>query len=692
MEEVQGTCCVYLEIRRNGEKHFLFLDIRGKLQHLRRKPWSQYLTKSILDHEITIYSRKILYSKIAMEWSCNKLDRCLQGMNTVSLKNLNSYFRKNHLYNVMIESAMAQAEIKVFAWKYLMTFMNILPYERFYSNIGQNGWKLQLVHSLSAIIEKLLLEIYGELKHYVLQEIHEPDFLSEKKSKNQSVKVYSLDVKNEKVIFFSLLPEDTGKVSETMKEKDTGLYHEFACKRRSLNLIDLTNDPAVPNRNYRFLLDYGNLSNRTYAVSATCSNSWRTLALNFAVLVHVLNQGFFLYNELTHEKYQIAWNMVRPIAVRIGAKEGRNHPIFKYVLRLLQVHKTQEKDEMLVTLVAPFMLKERLDLRYSFIIEKDEYLSKYKMLGSGRFGVIKQISNEMVVKILPWRNTQDAKIECLGRYFTEVFALKISSNKGLTKLYDYGTFDNHVWIITERCKESLKMWCKKRHLYQKKFTIQDRTRICILIWAKSCEIVASLHEEGIIHNDIKCDNILIRKKLNLSNISTCLRDAICVSDFGEAIIQRNDFPTLAKSLRCYGTERIQSPEMLSTSSSYSMNHGMFKTKTCNSHVSYSSDVWSLGCLLYEIITSEFLFDTSDWSHFFILLQTKEMGELPTTESMLFLTECLTQNQYDSISCNEIAYAKNSVECLINRCLQRKAKDRPLAKDIAVLAKSTALHF
>jgi serine/threonine protein kinase len=52
-----------------------------------------------------------------------------------------------------------------------------------------------------------------------------------------------------------------------------------------------------------------------------------------------------------------------------------------------------------------------------------------------------------------------------------------------------------------------------------------------------------------------------------------------------------------------GTEINRSPEMLTTSQGRAVQNGV-------GHVagsSYSSDVWALGCLLYELLTQQLLF-------------------------------------------------------------------------------------
>lgn len=142
--------------------------------------------------------------------------------------------------------------------------------------------------------------------------------------------------------------------------------------------------------------------------------------------------------------------------------------------------------------------------------------------------------------------------------------------------------------------------------------------------------VQFLHSLDIIHFDIKLQNILEHN----SNYF--------LSDFGESI--QNE-----KTFRLRGTEYIRSPEML-TSKLENINFENLSTKFSRKQIieiynrqskyliSKQSDIWSLGCLLYELVTGEMLFYEKDWTVFY---QRVTLDKLPifTPDALSKLRDC-----------------------------------------------------
>jgi serine/threonine protein kinase len=69
-------------------------------------------------------------------------------------------------------------------------------------------------------------------------------------------------------------------------------------------------------------------------------------------------------------------------------------------------------------------------------------------------------------------------------------------------------------------------------------------------------------------------------------------------------------------MKSRGTECIKSPEMLTLAlqSKKEADHYDRRKKIGTTR---ASDIWSLGCLFYEILTGEFLFHRADWVNFYV---------------------------------------------------------------------------
>lgn len=109
----------------------------------------------------------------------------------------------------------------------------------------------------------------------------------------------------------------------------------------------------------------------------------------------------------------------------------------------------------------------------------------------------------------------------------------------------------------------------------------DQNRI-LLLATQICSGLAHAHKEGVIHRDLKPDNIILVK--NRSG-----EDQVKILDFGIAKLLRDDEegPNLTKTGDIFGTPTYMSPE-----------------QCLGKRVDVRSDIYSLGALMFELATGK----------------------------------------------------------------------------------------
>ena len=148
--------------------------------------------------------------------------------------------------------------------------------------------------------------------------------------------------------------------------------------------------------------------------------------------------------------------------------------------------------------------------------------------------------------------------------------------------------------------------------------------------------LSSMHETGWIHGDVKPDNIVLSRTGHATLI-----------DLGFA--QRVDVNLPCSSRKCdrQGTLRYLPPEMLSTTVP----------------VLPQADTYSLGVILYELITGKQLFDQ------------------PTTEGII---RAQLSQRAPNVRCL-VAHVPGSLDCLIAKMLAKDPLRRPFPDDALVKA-------
>jgi serine/threonine protein kinase/tetratricopeptide (TPR) repeat protein len=216
-----------------------------------------------------------------------------------------------------------------------------------------------------------------------------------------------------------------------------------------------------------------------------------------------------------------------------------------------------------------------------------EMVGPYKLteqLGEGGMGVVyvaeqtRPVRRKVALKII--KPGMDTK-QVIARFEAERQALAMMDHPNIAKVLDAGTTESGRPYFAMELVRGIPIteYCDREHL-----SISERLDLFVLV----CRAVQHAHQKGIIHRDIKPSNVLIT-----------LHDGVPVPkviDFGIAKAtgqSLTDKTLYTKFAELVGTPLYMSPEQAEMS-------GL--------DVDTRSDIYSLGVLLYELVTGTTPFD------------------------------------------------------------------------------------
>jgi serine/threonine protein kinase len=204
-----------------------------------------------------------------------------------------------------------------------------------------------------------------------------------------------------------------------------------------------------------------------------------------------------------------------------------------------------------------------------FIIQPIEQGGTAKIYVAGQSGQ----KQKYILKELVITNSKDIR----QRFEREARLMRMFDHPNIVKVYDYFKAGSHYYIAMEFVDG---MSLDK--LIKKKTIISPLPGI--LIFHQVCLGLQHAHSKGVIHRDIKPGNVLIAKN-----------GRIKLTDFGIATPDAEDqSKRLTETGFYFGTPVYISPEQLESSK----------------HVDEYSDIYSMGVMLYEMMTGKRPFESN----------------------------------------------------------------------------------
>lgn len=286
-------------------------------------------------------------------------------------------------------------------------------------------------------------------------------------------------------------------------------------------------------------------------------------------------------------------------------------------------------------------------------------------LGSGGMGIVfrarqlQPVQREVAVKVI--KLGMDTR-SVIARFEAERQALALMDHPFITRVFDAGATDTgRPYFVMELVRgTAIHQFCDEHRL-----TLEQRLQLFI----KVCRAIQHAHSRQVVHRDIKPSNILVTSDDGVPTPK--------IIDFGIAKATNREFTdsTLFTQFgQMVGTPLYMSPE---------------QAEMRDGEIDNRSDIYSLGVLLYELITGEPPFAELREGGFQVIREAIQNREPQLASQMLArmddsITGVFADRQSDARTLSR--EVKGELDWILMRCLAKSSSDRyssagDLARDI-----------
>ena len=279
-----------------------------------------------------------------------------------------------------------------------------------------------------------------------------------------------------------------------------------------------------------------------------------------------------------------------------------------------------------------------------------------RLLGSGGMGDVylaeqkSPIRRRVAVKVI--KLGLDTK-SFIARFAAERQALAVMDHRGITKVFDAGaTKTGRPFFAMELVSgDPITAFCDDQRL-----SIDQR----LAIFRELCNSIQHAHQKGLIHRDLKPSNILVTKR-DGEFLSKVIDFGVSKATHGRVTGETD----LTKHAFMIGTPEYMSPE---------------QTDTQGNDQDIRTDVYSLGAILFELLTGSTPFELEDLKSknvFSIreIIQTRSV-EMPSSrltklvdnKPQVFRDRGLTQKELQ-------AELKGNLDAITLKCLSKDRAER-----------------